>query len=157
MLLQMFSRVHSDALVMAIVSPHANSMRYILSMVLLQLITKNAQVVPHARKACPRNLIEMVPFSHENMMVVACRNKESAKSHVQFCKVGCIGCGICAKQTDLFKVSDNLARMDYVRYEPSEKTETAMNKCPTKVIVYRGKSAPEPQKPTEKNTVAASK
>ncbi len=101
-------------------------------------------------KACPRNLIEMVPFSHENMMVVACRNKESGKVTRSVCKVGCIGCGICAKQTDLFTISDNLARMDYVKYEPSEKTETAMNKCPAKVIVYRGKSAPEPEMPIEK-------
>ena len=33
---------------------------------------------------------------------------------------------------------------------PNEKTETAMNKCPTKVIVYRGKSAPEPARPAKK-------
>ncbi|MBN2588343.1 MAG: RnfABCDGE type electron transport complex subunit B [Sedimentisphaerales bacterium] len=101
-------------------------------------------------KACPRNLIEMVPFSQENMMVVACRNKESGKVTRSVCKVGCIGCGICVKQTDLFSVSDNFARMNYAGYEPGEKTETAMNKCPTKVIVYRGKSAPEPEMPKEK-------
>jgi electron transport complex protein RnfB len=103
-------------------------------------------------KACPRNLIEMVPFSHENMMVVACRSKEKGKSTRSFCKVGCIACGLCAKQTDLFKVEDNLARLDYIKYQPSEKTETAMNKCPTGVIVYRGKSAPEPRQPTKKAT-----
>ncbi len=106
-------------------------------------------------KACPRNIIEMVPFSHENMMVVACRNKETGKVTRSVCKVGCIGCGICAKQTDLFTISDNLARMDYAGYEPSEKTETAMNKCPAKVIVYRGKSAPEPAMPVEKAAAAS--
>ena len=31
-------------------------------------------------KACPRNLISMVPFSQENMMVVACNSKESGKA-----------------------------------------------------------------------------
>ena len=91
-------------------------------------------------KACPRNLIEMVPFSHENMMTVACSSKETGKSTRSFCKVGCIGCGLCAKQTDIFVVEDNLARLDYTKYQPNEKTETAMNKCPTKVIVFRGKS-----------------
>jgi electron transport complex protein RnfB len=101
-------------------------------------------------KACPRNLIEMVPFSQENMMTVACRNKENGKVTRSVCKVGCIGCGICAKQSELFKVEDNLARLDYIGYKPSEKTETAMNKCPAKVIVYRGKSAPEPAMPVEK-------
>ncbi len=92
-------------------------------------------------KACPRNLIEMVPFSHENMMTVACSSKETGKSTRAFCKVGCIGCGLCAKQTDIFVVEDNLARLDYAKYQPNEQTETAMNKCPTKVIVFRGKSA----------------
>jgi len=91
-------------------------------------------------KACPRNLIEMVPFSHENMLTVACRSKETGKTTRSFCKVGCIGCGLCAKQTDIFTVEDNFATIDYVRYQPNEQTETAINKCPTKVIVYRGKS-----------------
>ncbi|MBN1973712.1 MAG: RnfABCDGE type electron transport complex subunit B [Sedimentisphaerales bacterium] len=101
-------------------------------------------------KACPRNLIEMVPFSQENMMTVACRNKENGKTTRAVCRVGCIGCGICAKQSDLFKVEDNLARLDYAKYVPCEKTEAAMNKCPVKVIIYRGKSAPQPAMPTEK-------
>ncbi len=92
-------------------------------------------------KACPRHLIEMVPFSHENMMIVACNSKETGKSTRANCKVGCIGCGLCVKQTDVFSVEDNLARVDYGKYQPSEQTETAMNKCPTKVIVFRGKTA----------------
>jgi len=98
-------------------------------------------------KACPRNLIEMVPFACENMMTVACRNKESGKSTRMMCKVGCIGCGLCAKQTDIFAVEENLARLDYGKYQPNEQTETAMNKCPTGVIIFRGPSAPEPRQP----------
>jgi len=101
-------------------------------------------------KACPRHLIEMVPFRHENMMTVACSSKETGKSTRAICKVGCIGCGLCAKQSDLFEVEDNLARLDYAKYETTEKEETAMNKCPTKVIVYRGKTAPEPLTPVKK-------
>lgn len=97
-------------------------------------------------KACPRNLIEMVPFSQENMMTVACRSKENGKTTKAACKVGCIGCGICAKQdSELFTVENNLSRMDYVKYQPSEKTQAAMDKCPTGVIVYRGKTAPLPR------------
>jgi electron transport complex protein RnfB len=106
-------------------------------------------------KACPRNLIEMVPFSHENMMTVACSNKETGKVTRSICKVGCIGCGLCAKQTDMFKIENNLARLDYNKYQPTEQTETAMNKCPTKVIIYRGKSAPEPIQPKQKTTTSA--
>jgi len=89
--------------------------------------------------ACPRNLIEMVPFGHEKIMVVACSSKEAGKSTRAICKVGCIGCGLCAKQSDLFSVQDNLARINYEKYEPTEQTEAAMDKCPTKVIIYRGK------------------
>ena len=105
-------------------------------------------------KACPRHLIEMVPFRHENMMTVACSSKETGKSTRAICKVGCIGCGLCVKQSDLFKVEENLARCDYAKYETSEKEETAMNKCPTKVIIYRGKTAPEPLQPGKKTTAA---
>jgi len=101
-------------------------------------------------KACPRNIIEMVPFSQENMMTVACKNKETGKATRSMCKVGCIGCGLCFKQSDLFTITDNLAKMDYAKYQPSEKTETAMKKCPTAVIVYRGKSAPPPRQPAKK-------
>ncbi len=101
-------------------------------------------------KACPRGLIEMVPFFYENMMIVACNSKETGKSTRSICKVGCIGCGICVKQTEVFSVEDNLARIDYARYEPNEQTETAMNKCPTKVIIYRGKTARTPEQPVVK-------
>ncbi len=106
-------------------------------------------------KACPRNLIEMVPFGCENMMTVACSNKETGKSTRSMCKVGCIACKICVKQTDIFTVDNNLARLDYEKYQPSEQTETAINKCPTCVIVYRGKSAPTPRQPASKKPVSA--
>jgi len=105
-------------------------------------------------KACPRGLIEMVPFGHENMMTVACNSIETGRAARAMCKVGCIGCGICAKQTDQFSVTNNLARLDYTKYAPGEETETAMTKCPTGVIVYRGPSAPEPRQPKEKKVAA---
>jgi Na+-translocating ferredoxin:NAD+ oxidoreductase RNF subunit RnfB len=101
-------------------------------------------------KTCPRGLIEMVPFTSENIMIVGCNSKETGKVTRKICKVGCIGCGICAKQTDLFAVKDNLARIDYARYELNEQTETAMQKCPTKVIIYRGKTAEIQQQPAAK-------
>jgi Na+-translocating ferredoxin:NAD+ oxidoreductase RNF subunit RnfB len=105
-------------------------------------------------KACPRSLIEMVSFTCENMMTVACRNRESGKVTRSMCKVGCIGCGICAKQTDSFTIEENLARLDYNKYQPSEQTETAMEKCPTGVIIYRGPTAPQPRQPGQKPAAA---
>ena len=91
-------------------------------------------------KACPRGLIEMVPFAYDKMMTVACRSQESGRDTKAFCKVGCIGCTLCAKQTDAFVVNNNLAKLDYAKYQPNEAFKTAMNKCPTKVIVHRGRT-----------------
>ncbi len=105
-------------------------------------------------KNCPRNLIEMVPFGYENMMSVACSSKETGKTTRSMCKVGCIACGLCAKQTEQFSIEDNLAHLDYEKYQPTEQTDTAMDKCPTGVIIYRGKSAPEPRQPTKKTEKA---
>lgn len=96
-------------------------------------------------RTCPRNLIEMVPFSQDNMMTVACSSKEAGKSTRGMCKVGCIGCGICAKKSEQFTVEDNLARLAYEKYERTEETETAFEKCPTGVIIYVGKTAPPPR------------
>jgi electron transport complex protein RnfB len=106
-------------------------------------------------KACPRDLITMVPFNQENMMTVACSSKENGKSTRSMCKVGCIGCNLCAKQSGLFAIDDNLAKMDYDKYGSSEQTITAMDKCPTGVIVYRGKNAPEPRPAGQKAAVKA--
>jgi len=96
-------------------------------------------------KACPRGLIEMVPFAQENMMTVACRNKETGKVTRSMCKVGCIGCKLCSKASDVFTVEDNLARVDYGRYKPDEANEKARGKCPTGVIILAGKGAPAPR------------
>ena len=101
-------------------------------------------------RACPRGLIKMVPFGYENMMVVACSSKETGKSTRAMCKVGCIGCGLCVKQTDAFSVEDNLARLDYAKYQPGEQSETGLNKCPTCVIIYAGPTAPAPRQPAKK-------
>jgi Na+-translocating ferredoxin:NAD+ oxidoreductase RNF subunit RnfB len=106
-------------------------------------------------KACPRSLIEMVPFGHENMMTVACRSLESGKVTRGNCRVGCIGCGVCAKQSDIFTIENNLARIDFEKYAPCGENEAALNKCPTGVIVYRGKTAPPPREPKAKKPAPA--
>jgi RnfABCDGE-type electron transport complex B subunit len=106
-------------------------------------------------KACPRNLITMVPFTHENMMTVACSSQETGKITRSMCKVGCIACKLCVKQSELFTMDGNVARLDYEKYASGEQTETAMTKCPTGVIVYRGKNAPTPRQPKQKAAAKA--
>jgi ferredoxin len=58
------------------------------------------------------------------------------------CKVGCIGCGLCVKQSGMFVVADNLAKVDYDKYADDENARAAMAKCPTKVIIRIGKNIP---------------
>ncbi|MDH7599169.1 MAG: (Fe-S)-binding protein [Sedimentisphaerales bacterium] len=89
-------------------------------------------------KVCPRGIIEMVTFQQSMMMVVACNSKEDGRTTRAMCKAGCIGCGLCAKQSDIFVVSDNLSKIDYSHYRHDEGTDQAMAKCPTKVIIWRG-------------------
>ena len=105
-------------------------------------------------KACPRGLIAMVPFRHDPMMTVGCSSRENGKTTRTMCQVGCIACGLCTRQSDAFVVEDNLARLDYAKYEPSAHTEAALTKCPTGVIVYRGKAAPAPREPKSKPPAA---
>ena len=90
-------------------------------------------------KACPRAVISMVPFKAEQMVVVACSNKDPGRNTREVCTVGCLGCGACAKLNDLFKVTDNLSRVDYDRYDATRDFGPAMAKCPRKIIVYIGK------------------
>ena len=96
-------------------------------------------------KTCPRFLIEMVPFTQDIMMTVACNSRENGKNTRTFCQVGCIGCGMCSKASDLFSTKDNLAHLDFAQYTPSDETRAAMDKCPTGNIVFRGKNAPAPR------------
>jgi ferredoxin len=56
------------------------------------------------------------------------------------CKAGCIACSICTKQSDMFVIAENLSKVDYQKYSDDEKAKTAMQKCPTKVIIRVGKN-----------------
>lgn len=98
-------------------------------------------------KACPRNLIEQIPFKQEQMLVVACANKEPARNVKQVCKVGCMGCKACERIFgELFGVKDNLAYLNYENYgeETSEESfEPVFKKCPAKVLVFFGKPKPQ--------------
>jgi len=92
-------------------------------------------------KVCPRNIISMVPFKAERMLIIACSNKDFGKDVKAVCKVGCIGCKVCERVNDLFRVKDNIARIDYDKYDPEKMGEltVAIQKCPMKRIVSVGK------------------
>lgn len=96
-------------------------------------------------KACPRNIISMVPFKSERMLVVACSNNDMAREVKAVCTVGCTGCGVCAKVSDLFTMDESVARMNYDKYDPDhmESTLLAVEKCPAKSIIFVGTPSPK--------------
>jgi RnfABCDGE-type electron transport complex B subunit len=96
-------------------------------------------------RACPRTIISMVPFKAEQVLAVACSNKDFGKEVKGVCKTGCIGCKSCEKATDgLFAVADNLPVLDYDHYQPDYDFSEALDKCPMASLVWVGK-------PTEKD------
>lgn len=99
-------------------------------------------------RICPRNIISMVPFKAEQMMVVSCSNKDTGKDVTAVCKVGCIGCNACARVNDLIQVEDGLAGIDYDQYQPETADfSAALDKCPRESLVLVGK-------PSEKDLAA---
>ena len=115
-------------------------------------IRQGLAVVDYARcvgcgacaRACPRNIISMVPFKADTMMVVTCSNKDKGKDVSAACKVGCIGCGVCARLNDLFQVVEALAEIDYGAYDPDNADFTAvLNKCPSASLAWVGRPGAE--------------
>ena len=92
-------------------------------------------------RVCPRNIISMVPFKSERMVVVKCSNKDFGKDVKKVCKVGCIGCKMCQRTNELFQVRDNVPHIDYDKYDPEAIGDVvvALDKCPTKSLVFVGK------------------
>ena len=82
-------------------------------------------------KACPQNLIELVPVSAKYR--VACSSTDRGAAVRAVCAQGCIGCRICEKQCEssAIRVEDNLAKIDYGKCTGCGKCAA---KCPAKVI-----------------------
>ncbi|MDZ4198268.1 MAG: RnfABCDGE type electron transport complex subunit B [Kiritimatiellia bacterium] len=108
-------------------------------------------------KVCPRNIISMVPFKADRMLVVGCSNKDFGKDVKAVCSVGCIGCKACQKASDLFRVDANLPTMDYDKYNPEDLNSplAAVEKCPMKGLIFVGKPEPKDLAATRDQTVPA--
>ncbi len=96
-------------------------------------------------RACPRNIISMVPFKSERMLAVTCSNLDFGKDVKAVCKVGCIGCQACSRISELFQMKDHLSRIDYDKYDPDkmDAAELLIQKCPMKRILFVGKPSPK--------------
>lgn len=93
-------------------------------------------------EVCPRNIISMVPFKAERMLVVGCSNKDTGPDVKAVCKIGCIGCKACSRNSELMSMENNLPIIDYDRYESEEAFARALEKCPMEGLVFVGKPSP---------------
>lgn len=85
-------------------------------------------------RTCPRALIRMVPESRS--IHVLCSSRDKGPVVKKACKVGCIGCTVCAKLApdDAIKMDGFLAVVDY---DTDLDTEKVVEKCPGHCIVKR--------------------
>jgi electron transport complex protein RnfB len=93
--------------------------------------------------ACPRNIISMVPFKAERMMIVACSNQDFGNDVKSVCKTGCIGCKACTLKNELLHMEGNLPIIDYDAYDPDYEFEPILDKCRMESLFFIGKPTAE--------------
>jgi len=98
-------------------------------------------------RVCPRNIITMIPFKAERVLVVGCSNLDFGPDVTAVCEVGCIGCKACSKKANLTTMQGNLPEINYEEYDPDWDFSVALEKCPRESLVFVGK-------PTEKDLSA---
>jgi Na+-translocating ferredoxin:NAD+ oxidoreductase subunit B len=86
--------------------------------------------------ACPRGLFKMLPIDQK--VFVLCSSKDGGAITKKACKVGCIGCTLCAKKGDeaTFKIESFLATVDYDAAQKltDEQVDNAIAVCPQKIV-----------------------
>lgn len=84
-------------------------------------------------KTCPKEIIEMVPYSQK--AVVKCSSHDKGKEVRANCKVGCIGCTICARTYPEGFTMDNFLSIESKEDDLDlELLKQAAEKCPNKCI-----------------------
>jgi electron transport complex protein RnfB len=90
-------------------------------------------------KVCPRNIISMIPFKLEWVLAVKCSTGDFGKEVMEVCKVGCIGCKMCAKNSDRITMKGNHPTVNYDTYDPkSDDFSVLITKCPRESLVFVG-------------------
>ena len=85
-------------------------------------------------KACPKNLIELVPYDAKH--AVQCSSQDKGKQVMTACKVGCIGCKMCERvcESGAVTVENNIAHIDQTKCTGCG---ACAEKCPKKIITGR--------------------
>ena len=94
-------------------------------------------------RACPRNIITMVPFKSDRMLVVACSNQDTGPDVKAVCELGCIGCQGCSRRADQVEMDGSLPVIDYDQYSSESDFQVALGKCPRASLILVGKPSAE--------------
>lgn len=92
-------------------------------------------------KACPRGIMALIP---ENQKVyMGCVSQDFGKAVKAVCRVGCIGCSMCANpkttENEIITMDGKLPVIHYEKIEnPWADLEAAVKKCPTQSFGVRG-------------------
>ena len=86
--------------------------------------------------ACPRGIMKLIPVSQK--VFLGCVSQDKGKAVKQVCKVGCIGCKLCANPkttpSGSIQMNENLPEIIDGK---AEDLAIAVQKCPTKSFVVR--------------------
>lgn len=86
--------------------------------------------------ACPRGIMKLIPVSQK--VFLGCISQDKGKAVKQVCKVGCIGCKLCANPkttpSGSIQMNENLPEIVDIK---ADDLMTAVQKCPTKSFVVR--------------------
>ncbi len=85
-------------------------------------------------RVCPRNIMRLVPRNQK--VFLACVSRDFGKAVKAVCKVGCIGCSLCANPkttpNEIITMNDKLPVIHYDRVkDPDQDLQNAVYKCPT--------------------------
>lgn len=85
---------------------------------------------------CPKDLFSLQPVSHK--LFVACKSLAEGDQALEECEVACTGCEKCAVDAPdgLIEIRNNLAVIDYDKYNRVEIDRTPIERCPTGAIVW---------------------
>ncbi len=86
--------------------------------------------------ACPRNIMALIPVSQK--IFLGCVSQDKGKSVKQVCKVGCIGCKLCANPKTTPSGSIEMkGNLPVIVDIAAEDLPAAVEKCPTNSFVVR--------------------
>ena len=86
-------------------------------------------------EVCPKGIMQLIPRSQK--VFLGCVNQNNGKAVREVCSVGCIACGLCAKEN--ITPSGKIVMKNNMPEVPAdwEDFEMAVKRCPTKSFVVR--------------------